>query len=79
MNAPGWDLKPDDRPFSPHLTLGRVARETELSERHQVGEMIRRLDVNLKNAIHADTVHLIRSELRPEGSAYTPLGSVKLR
>jgi 2'-5' RNA ligase len=73
----GFD--PDDRPFSPHLTLGRVNREADPSQRLQVGEMVRRLDINLKSIIHADTVYLIRSELKPEGSVYTPLGSVKLR
>lgn len=72
----GFD--PDDRPFLPHLTLGRMSREADLSERRQVGEMIRRLDINLKSVIRADAVYLIRSELKPEGSVYTPLGSVKL-
>ena len=71
-------FEPDDRPFSPHLTLGRVSREADLSERYQVGEMVRRLDISLKGVIHADAVHLIRSELKPAGSTYTPLGSVKL-
>ncbi len=72
----GFD--PDDRPFSPHLTLGRIGREVDYNQRRQVGEMVRRMDLNLNGVIHADLVRLIQSELRPLGSLYTPLGQVRL-
>jgi 2'-5' RNA ligase len=71
-------FEPDGRPFSPHLTLGRVMREAAPPERRQIGETVRRLDINLKSIIRANEVTLIRSELKPAGSVYTPLGSVKL-
>jgi 2'-5' RNA ligase len=72
------EFEPEDRPFSPHLTLGRVKREAGATERHQLGEMVRRLDIGQVGTIRADTVHLVRSELRPLGSVYTSLGIVKL-
>ncbi len=72
----GFD--PDDRPFSPHLTLGRIGREVDYNERRQVGEMVRRMDIAMTGVIHADAVRLFRSELKPSGSVYTPLGQVKL-
>jgi 2'-5' RNA ligase len=72
----GFD--PEERPFSPHLTLGRVKRETAMTERNQVGEMVRRLDIGQLGVMHADVVHLMRSELRPGGAVYSSLGSVKL-
>lgn len=71
-------FEPEDRPFSPHLTLGRVKREAGATERHQLGDMVRRLDIGQVGTIRADTVHMVRSELRPMGSLYTSLGSVKL-
>ena len=71
-------FEPEDRPFSPHLTLGRVSREADPSERHQIGEMVRRLDIGINGVIHADMVCLIRSDLKPAGSVYTTLGFVKL-
>ncbi|MCL4507834.1 MAG: RNA 2',3'-cyclic phosphodiesterase [Chloroflexi bacterium] len=72
----GFD--PEERPFSPHFTLGRVKREAGLKERGQLGEMVRRFDLGPVGAINADTVHLMRSELRPSGALYTSLGRVKL-
>ncbi len=72
----GFD--PEERPFSPHFTLGRVGREVGLKERGQLGEMVRRFDLGPVGAIIADTVHLMRSELRPSGARYTSLGHVKL-
>ena len=72
----GFD--PEDRPFSPHLTLGRIAREVDPNERRQVGDMVRRIDVALSGVIRADAIYLIKSELKPTGSVYTALGQVKL-
>ena len=73
----GFD--PDDRPFSPHLTLGRVKRDIGPVERRQVGDLIRRMDIGRVGMIHAETVYLMRSELRATGALYTSLGNVKLR
>jgi 2'-5' RNA ligase len=69
---------PEERPFSPHFTLGRVNRDAGLKQRGQVGEMVRRFDLGPVGAISADAVHLMRSELRPTGSVYSSLGNVKL-
>jgi RNA 2',3'-cyclic 3'-phosphodiesterase len=71
-------FEPEDRPFSPHLTLGRVGRETGSSERRQIGDLVRRLDIGQLGVVHADVVHLMRSELKPSGALYSSLGSVKL-
>ena len=69
---------PEERPFSPHFTLGRVSRDAGLKQRTQLGEIVRRFDLGPAGAISADAIHLMRSELRPTGSVYTSLGSVKL-
>lgn len=71
-------FEPEERPFSPHLTLGRVKREAGSSERQQLGDLVRRLNINQLGQVHADLVHLMRSELRPSGAVYSSLGSVKL-
>lgn len=72
-------IPPEPRPFSPHLTLGRVQKATGLNERRQVGDIVRRLSVSQVGGIHADAVHLIRSDLRPAGPIYASFGHVKLR
>jgi RNA 2',3'-cyclic 3'-phosphodiesterase len=71
-------FNPDERPFSPHLTLGRVRREMGQIERGQLGELVRKLDIGQLGLIHADIVHLMCSELKPHGAVYSSLGSVKL-
>lgn len=69
----------EERPFSPHLTLGRLKKEANQNERKQVGDIVRRLSIAQPGSIRADAVHLIRSDLRPAGTVYTSLGNVKLR
>ncbi|HEY3289401.1 MAG TPA: RNA 2',3'-cyclic phosphodiesterase [Anaerolineae bacterium] len=69
---------PDERPFSPHFTLGRVSRDAGMKQREQLGELMRHFDLGPVGAIRADSVHLMRSELRPTGSLYTSLGCVPL-
>jgi 2'-5' RNA ligase len=71
-------FEPEDRPFSPHLTLGRVKRDISPAERRQVGELIRRTNIGRVGVVHADAVTLVRSELRATGAVYTPLGNAKL-
>jgi 2'-5' RNA ligase len=71
-------FEPEERPFSPHLTLGRVKRDIAPFERRQVGDLIRRLDIGRVGLIRANTVHLMRSELKPTGAIYTSLGHVEL-
>ncbi|MBI4495866.1 MAG: RNA 2',3'-cyclic phosphodiesterase [Deltaproteobacteria bacterium] len=61
---------PEDRPFTPHLTLGRMRSGQgrgaliELMERHR--------EVVL-GSFRAREVHLFRSELHPSGAVYTKL------
>jgi len=68
-------LPPEERPFSPHLTLGRVR-----SPRGRVG-LARALEMNRGAEIgsfQAREVILFRSELRPSGAVYTKLGEFPL-
>jgi 2'-5' RNA ligase len=68
-------FEPEDRPFHPHLTLGRMKssrRKEELAgkmERHKEEEF---------GDLKVERVVLFKSDLRPSGPIYTPLGDVKL-
>jgi 2'-5' RNA ligase len=71
-------LPTEDRPFSPHLTLGRVRREAAAGAAafvRSVFEAERTLDLG---EMPVDLVHLFRSELRPSGAVYSRLHSVGL-
>lgn len=65
----------EGRPFSAHLTIGRVRRE---SRRHgDLSSEVAKVEFNpLK--VHIDRVNLTRSELSPKGPTYTVLESLSL-
>ena len=70
-------FKPEARPFTAHLTLGRVRGQARPEERQKLGQLVAAaaapdclLDVN--------AVHLIRSQLRPQGPLYTIISSAEL-
>lgn len=58
----GWE--PEERPFHPHVTLGRVKRH-----HHQVELPWGSPVVSRPLNVHA--VHLVESKLRPDGPEYT--------
>lgn len=63
----------EDRPFSPHLTLGRVKREAPRSDAQKLGELIARAPAFDAQRWQVTGIRLIRSELKPSGAVYTPL------
>lgn len=71
-------FKPEERPFTPHLTLARVRDTASSAERQALGESVGRLPVEISTPIEATEVCLMRSELTPRGAIYTRLAEVKL-
>ena len=63
---------PDERSFTPHLTIGRSARSASPRDLAQMGEQVSRLDVGLIERISVDHIALMKSDLRPAGAIYTP-------
>lgn len=69
----------EGRGFSPHLTLGRVARDASRDDLRRLGELIVSHQVGKLAWMEARAVSLIRSELKPTGAVYTRLHEVELR
>ncbi len=63
----------EDRSFSPHLTLGRLAHNATPDEIRQVGDLLAGSKINLSVSVHVKTVVLFRSDLQPGGAVYTPI------
>ena len=61
---------PEDRPFSPHLTLGRVRSLRGKANLSQAVESRKGVEVGI---FQAREVILFRSELKPSGAVYTKL------
>ena len=68
----------EDRPFSPHLTLGRVQRDATPDARRQIGDLVRRQPVGEIGRFPVDAIYLMRSELKPSGAVYSVLEKVPL-
>jgi 2'-5' RNA ligase len=76
MMAIGY--KPERHGFSPHLTLGRVRRNTSRGDLQRVGEAITATTVSRLAVFTADRFELIRSVLKPTGAEYTTLATFEL-
>ncbi len=73
-------FKPETRPFSPHLTLGRVRRRASRSDKQRIGDAVATLreeGVDLGEE-HAREIVLFRSVLKSTGAEYTPLDTFPL-
>ena len=64
----------EKRPFSPHLTIGRLRDSRAKKKLRNVLEQIRTEPGSFK----AEKITFYKSELMPEGPVYTELKSVKL-
>jgi 2'-5' RNA ligase len=69
----------EDRPFSAHLTLGRVKQNISATDQQKIRHTIEGTQVDLPGTARVDSVHLYKSELKPSGSVYTRLYSAPLR
>ena len=68
----------EERGFSPHLTLGRVARGASRDEEAAVGQVVEKSVVEQIGGQRVTAVNLIKSDLRPTGAVYTTLVSAAL-
>jgi 2'-5' RNA ligase len=64
----------EDRPFHPHLTLGRVQGRRNLQPlMDQIAE-----GSDLACSFQADRFHIYKSSLKPQGAVYTVLNTIVL-
>jgi len=62
---------PDQREFSPHLTLGRVSRNATPQEVRKIGDVLNSKKIGFLGVARIREVHLYRSDLRTNGAVYT--------
>lgn len=68
----------EDRPFSPHLTLGRVSRGATHDDTRKISDVLSIYKVGYIGAAQVNAVHLYRSDLKPSGAFYTAIYSAPL-
>jgi len=69
--------RPEEHPFSPHLTLARI-KSIRPSEARALAESLHGMSNRLLGEWTADAVEVMRSELHPSGSRYTCLARLLL-
>lgn len=72
------DYARETRPFSPHLTLGRVHDRISPAERRALADLLDRTEVGGLGVVPVQEIMLFQSELRPDGAVYTALARAKL-
>ncbi len=67
---------PDNRPYAPHLTLGRVQKQITSRQLKKLAESLQKIqpEVGLLTNMDVTAVSLMQSELKPLGAVYTCLG-----
>ena len=70
---------PEERPFRPHITLGRPRRSVSDAARGRIGSVVSGLKSPASVRWAVELVEVMQSELHPSGARYTVLGSVPLR
>ncbi len=69
---------PEDRDFSPHLTIGRVRQNVTASDLQKIRTEVEHVQVGDLGSTRVDAIHLFKSDLLPTGSVYTKLFSAQL-
>lgn len=68
----------EERPFSPHLTIGRVKQTVTSDGLQRIRAALESTQVGVIGRTEVNAVHLIKSDLKPTGSVYTRLFSAPL-
>ncbi len=68
----------EQRPYQPHLTLARVARNAPAAVIRQISQVLRQETVGYLGSVRVEAIHLYRSDLSPQGPRYTRLFTAAL-
>ncbi len=68
----------EERPFSPHFTLGRARQDASRSALSSLGEQIGHAEVGTLASWRVEGVSLMRSDLKPSGAVYTQVAYAAL-
>ena len=69
----------EDRPFRPHITLGRPRRTISDAQKARIGAVVTSLSPPCPVGWDVRSIDVMQSELHPSGARYTVLCSVPLK
>lgn len=68
----------ESRPFTPHLTLGRVRDRARPEEREAIGQVVAAGEFQASAPVDVKVIHLMKSRLTRGGAIYGRTGFVRL-
>ena len=68
----------DRRPFSPHITLGRVSRRASQRDRQDIAAVARNLTCFSLGSFEVRGIELMESFLSPDGATYSAVAHIPL-
>jgi RNA 2',3'-cyclic 3'-phosphodiesterase len=68
----------DDKPFSPHLTIGRIVRDSNPQDLQPIESIISHQNISTVGTLLVKSICLFKSDLNPTGSVYTRLSTFPL-
>lgn len=71
--------KKEERPFFPHLTLGRARQNISPTDSVKIRDALQAIQLGNIGTARVNSVHLIKSDLNSTGSEYTKLFSVNFK
>ena len=73
-------FQPESRPYSPHLTIGRIKKGIPQHRLRELGKLLEQEipRVGQVAPLPVERIHFIRSDLKPDGPVYTPLAQAQL-
>jgi len=69
----------EGRPFSPHLTIGRVGQNVSGTDLQRIRTALEGTSVGALGTVRVEAVHIFKSDLQPGGPVYTRLYSLPMR
>ncbi|MGB8212683.1 MAG: RNA 2',3'-cyclic phosphodiesterase [Anaerolineales bacterium] len=70
---------PEERPFSPHLTIGRVGQNPSGPEMQHIRTALEATKVGVLGNLSVEAVHIFKSDLQPGGPVYTSLYNLPMK
>jgi RNA 2',3'-cyclic 3'-phosphodiesterase len=69
----------EERPFSAHLTLGRVSRGATSRDTQTICKVLDEMKIGFLGVVHVEAVNLYRSDLKPGGAVYSRIFSAPIK
>lgn len=68
----------EERPFSPHLTIGRVGQHVSATDLQRIRVALEETSIGMIGTFQVEALQIFKSELKPGGPVYTRLYSLPL-